>query len=152
MPVEHEVNKWTCVNRVLHCGISQLPFLEGAWSMQLHSRLCGSLVKVWYGAEIKSNIKPGSWCIKQIYWENRGLNREKSASLCMFWAQFWTFLNKKTFPYLLTTWLCKRTIFSCHDYPNKLTSFLTIWQCYPIYILVNNFLNVKLVTFVNNCI
>ncbi len=47
-----------------------------------------------------------------------------------------TFPNKKTPPYLLTTWLCK--IFSCHDYASNLTSFLEIWQCYPIYILVNH--------------
>ncbi len=133
MHVEHQVNKRTCVHSVLHCVISRLPFLEGAWSMQLYSRSCGSLAKVWYGPEIKSSIKAGSWCIKLIFWENRGLNRQKSASLCMFWAQFWTFLDKKTSPYLLTTWLCKRNIFRCHAYANNLTSFPTIWQCYPMY-------------------
>ncbi len=117
--------------------ISQFPFLEGAWSIQLHSRSCGSLVKVLYGREINSNIKAGKWCIKEIFWENRGLNRQKNASLCMFWAQFWIFPDKKTSPYLLTTWLCKRKIFNCHDYASNLTSYVAIWQCYPIYILVN---------------
>ncbi len=55
----------------------------------------------------------------------------------LFWAQFWTFPDKKTSLYLLT-WLSKRRIFSCHDYASNLTSFLAIWQCYPIYILVKN--------------
>ncbi len=105
-------------------------------SIQLHSRSCGSLAKVLYGPEIKSNIKAGSWCIKQIFWENRWLNRQKSASLCMFWPQFWTFPDKKTSHYLLTTWLCKRKIFNYHDYASNLTSFLAIWQCHQIYILV----------------
>ncbi len=137
MHVEHEVNKCTCVYRVLHFGISQFPFLDGAWSIQLNSRSCGSLAKVLYRLEIKSNIKAGSWCIKQVFWENRGLNRQKSASLCMFWTQFWTFPDKKPSPYLLTTLLCKRKILSCQDYASNLTSFLAIWKCYPIYISVN---------------
>ncbi len=38
---------------------------------------------------------------------------------------------------MLTTWLCKSKIFRCHDYASNLTFFQAIWQCYPIYILVN---------------
>ncbi len=127
MHVEHEVNKCTCVYRVLHCGISQLPFIERAWSMQLYSRSCGSLAEVWYGPEIKSNIKAGSWCIKQIFWENRRLKIDRKVQVCVCSGHSLNFSRQKTFTYLLTIRLCKRKIFSCHDYASNLTMLSKVY-------------------------
>ncbi len=102
------------------------------WSIQLLSRSTGFLVFLVYGPEIKSNIDTGSWYILQIYCQNRGLNRQKNASLYMVYALFWTLADKSTLPNTLTIWSYKRKILGCLEFVTNLTCLLALSQCKKI--------------------